>query len=155
MIKQEGQELIIEHVISIRKKIEQKEVVSEIQNMKKIILDLGETPKDLITATFGAEKNESGEMVMDIEILCPVSKELNIAYPFVNKKELRIINALKTEFSGPVSEIESVYNKINTYILERKLQPITAAYTLNKNGCNASGGQADIVVYVGINPNVL
>jgi len=34
------------------------------------------------------------------------------------------------------------------------LQPVTAAYTVNKGIAN-EGNKADIAVYVGINPNVL
>ena len=150
----EKQELRLSNLISVRKKMSQKELAEEVQNMKTMIAHSDQKAGDLVTATFAAENNEKGEVIMDVEILCPVEKEISVMQPYVLKKELYITNALMSEFSGPASGISSVYNEINKYIMEHMLQPVTAAYTVNKGIAN-EGNKADIAVYVGINPNVL
>lgn len=150
----EKKELHLHNLISIRRRMNQKELAEEVQNMKAMITDSGVTAGDLVTATFAAENNEKGEVIMDVEILCPVEKEISVMQPYVLKKELYITNALMSEFSGPASGISSVYNEINKYIMEHMLQPVTAAYTVNKGIAN-EGNKADIAVYVGINPNIL
>ena len=150
----EKKELRLANLVSIRRKMSQRELAEEVQNMKTMITDSGVKAGDLVTATFTAETNEKGEVIMDVEILCPVDKEISVMQPYKYKKEIYIINALMAEFSGAASDVATVYNEINKYIMEHKLQPVTAAYTVNKNMVN-EGNRADIAVYVGINPNIL
>lgn len=151
----EKKELCLANLVSVRKKMSQKELAEEVQNLKAMITHSAKMAGDLVTATFAAEKNDKGEVIMDVEILCPVNKEISVMQPYVYKKELYITNALMSEFSGPASDIGFVYNDLNKYIIENNLQPITVAYTVNKGGSEADGSKADIAVYVGINPNVL
>jgi len=151
----EKKELRLANLVSIRRKMSQRELTEEVKNVKELISHSGHKAGDLVTATFAAEKNEKGEVIMDVEILCPVDNEISVMQPYILKKELYITNALMSEFSGPASGISSVYNEINKYIMDHNLQPVTAAYTVNKFGSAANGSKADIAVYVGINPNVL
>jgi len=150
----EKKELHLHNLISIRKKMNQTELITEVENIKKIIADSGELAEDIITATFSAVQNEKGEAIMDVEILCPVGKEIFVNQPYVYKKELYITNALMAEFTGEASGIASVYNELNKHIMDHKLQPVTATYTVNKKS-NNENNIANIAVYVGINPNIM
>lgn len=88
-----------------------------------------------ITATYAVEGNE-----IDIELLVPIDKSIDSTDKFVFKNQIKIVNAC---------------NRLNQYIMEHRLQPITVGYNVTKKTDMLSPENTEIDVYVGISLNIL
>ena len=105
---------------------------------------------NLITATFGIE----GEYI-DVELFAPIDKHVENIDKYSYKEKLKIVNAVVVSYKGNPSGLQMACNELNQYIVENKLQPITVGYNVTKyiESCNLENAEID--VYVGINPNIL
>ncbi len=150
-----GQELHLKNLLSIRKRMTQMEIPIELQKVKIFLEKNDVNVKDILSTTFSAQPDESGIMKMDTEILVVLDKEIENIEPFSLKEEIHIVNALCLEHEGASSDIPSLYNEINTYLLQHALQAITTAYTLSVDAFTSTPEKVKVKIFVGLNPNII
>ena len=153
----ERQELKLNNLISLRKKVTQQEIPIEMQKLSKFITEKGaQKSGPMITATFAIEQNNFGQ-VLDMEILVPLDKEIEVTGEYTFKKQFLLTNALKATHTGNPTLIQSTYNLINSHIIENKLQPITASYNVTVKDVMDPSKIDELVIdiYVGVNPCIL
>lgn len=105
---------------------------------------------DYVITTTKSLEARNGEQVLDVEILIPVNYRIPVEEPYVFKNEIKLTNCLYA-METDVSRLQDTLNKINQYIIDQKLLPITSAYLVQTKQDN----QPCIAIYVGINPNIL
>lgn len=116
------------------------------QKFKDFVANNGET---IITTTKAVEIVDS-EQILDVEILLPVSYRIPCSEPYVFKEKIKIDNALYFR-EDDITKLQDAMNKMNQYILDNRLQPITSAYLVQTKQDN----KMITDIYIGINPNIL
>ena len=108
------------------------------------------------TTTFSVEQGPSGP-IMDIEILIPIDKEIEVPDEYTFKPEIHLINALVAKHIGNPAGLENTLNELNAYIEKNKLTPITTGYnvTIKEPKTREELDSMEIEIYVGISPNIL
>lgn len=151
-----GQELRFENLISLRKKLPQKDLNSELAKLHQFLIDNGAKKSGpIITATFNIE--QAIDPIMDMEILIPIDKQIEGQDKYKFKKELLLTNAVKATHKGNPSTLQNTYNEINMFIQQNNLQPITSAYSVTIKDVKdiSEIDNFEMNIYVGINPNKL
>ncbi|WP_405175142.1 hypothetical protein MHI27_28300 [Paenibacillus sp. FSL H8-0261] len=153
---QKNQEILLENVLSVRKKMNQEELQIEIAQTAKIIEKYQAVKAGpLITSTFSAEI-VNGEYLMDMEIMIPLNKPFPSDQTYKHKKIFHLVNALSCRFMGNPVGVESTYESIIKYISDKGLQQITAFYNVyTSDNSEASLEKMIIDIYVGVNPSIL
>lgn len=103
-----------------------------------------------IMATYGID----GEFI-DMEILIPVSNEIESIGEYKFKKELKIVNAVMMSYKGNSVGLQDACNELNKYIETNKLQPITVGYNVTQSVDIHNIENTVSNIYVGINSNIL
>lgn len=146
-----GRRFEAENFVTLRKKMNQLElqqtVISMGNQFKEQVLPGSEY---IITTTFSAEIVK-GEQIVDTEILIPLKEEIKVEAPFVFKGKIKIEHALYTKLEEDISQVGSLMEQVNSYVIDNKLTPITSAYIIQSKQGNGVG----IEVYLGLSPNVL
>lgn len=151
IIIKEYQTLELENLISFRGKILQNEIQQIGNEMEHEISINGCIKKgNPITAIYN-----SSEKYIDIEILIPLDKPLDVQNKFSFKKKILIDNAVVGIHKGNPQYIDKSYNELNEYIINKGLVPITAAYNFTRVSDSKNIENTEIDIYVGINPNIL
>jgi effector-binding domain-containing protein len=153
---QKNQEISLENVLSVRKKMNQEELQKEIVQMSKIIEKYQAVKVGpLVTSTFSAEiVNE--DYLMDMEIMIPLNKPIPSDQTYKQKKIFHLVNALSCRFMGNPVGVQSTYESIINYITDKGLQQITAFYNVYiSDNSDASLEEMIIDIYVGVNPSIL
>ncbi|MDL4838913.1 GyrI-like domain-containing protein [Aquibacillus rhizosphaerae] len=148
--------LTFNKLVSLRKKMEQKEIQQEVYKMSQY-LDAQGVRKlgPLISATFGIETQQN-KQIFDMEFLVAVDRELDLPEDYTFKQEFRLVNAIFKRHTDSPEMLESTYNELNTYIQQNDLLQITAPYNVNVNDVEESSSQGPVIdVYIGISPNRL
>ena len=148
---QTGQTLELDNVLAFRGKLTQGEVQQIGKDMEsKIIAANARLVGNPIMATYVIE----GEK-MDMELICPIDKKIESIERYVYKEKIKIVNAVMMSYKGNPAGLQDACNELNKYIMENKLQPITVGYNVTKKIDILDINNAEIDVYVGINPNIL
>lgn len=153
----ENQELIMKNVLSFRGKVTQYQMQQEIVKIGQTLQSLGvQKNGPIATATYTVEQI-ADEQVMDIEILVPLDRVVELPGEYHLKPLIKIVNALTIRHEGHPSRLEDTINKLNTYILKNKKQIITATYNVTvKNAVRQNELDKMIIdVYVGCNPCIM
>ena len=148
-----GEELLLENVLSFRGIVNQAEMQQTGIDMENIIRENGIHEKGApVTATY-----EMKDGNVDIEILIPAEGDLskidNEKYKV--KKKVHIVNAVVACYVGNPNSIQEAYNELNKYIADNRLQAITVGYAVTKKINSMDIDNAEVDIYVGINPNIL
>ena len=147
----ENQELKLNNLLSYRGKILQSELESIGRDMELKINEKGAKRIAYpIMATYGID----GAFV-DMEILIPVSNEIESIGEYKFKKELKIVNAVMMSYKGNSVGLQDACNELNKYIETNKLQPITVGYNVTQSVDIHNIENTVSNIYVGINPNIL
>lgn len=147
----ENQELKLNNLLSYRGKILQSELESIGRDMELKINGRGAKRTAYpIMATYGID----GEFI-DMEILIPVSNEIESIGEYKFKKELKIVNAVMMSYKGNPAGLQDACNELNKYIETNKLQPITVGYNVTQSVDIHNIENTVSNMYVGINPNIL
>jgi effector-binding domain-containing protein len=152
----ENQELRLNNLISLRKKMTQQDMPSEIATLEQYLKDYGATKTGpIITSTFSIV--QAIVPTMDMEILIPIDKEIEESEVFKLKREFILTNAIKAIHKGNPMMLQNTFNEINSYMQLNSLQPISSAYNVTINDAKDMSeiDSVEIHVYVGINPNNL
>ena len=147
----EKQELKAEKLLSFRGKAGQAELEAISRDMQNVITTQGaKAVGSAITATFAMENG-----MLDIEILVPVDKPMESVGKYYYKEQLHIVNAVVAVYKGHPAGLQEAVEKLNQYMLDKQLQPITVGYNVTKRMDMLAPENTEIEVYVGINPNIL
>jgi effector-binding domain-containing protein len=153
----ESQELHMENVLSFRGKVTQSQMQEEMVKIGELLQEL-KVQKDgpIATATYAVEQSNVGQ-VMDIEILVPLDRVVNLPQPYIVKPIIKLVNALYIRHRGNPSKLQDTINRLNAYILENKRQVITATYNVTvKDAMRQEELEQMIIdVYVGCNPCIV
>ncbi len=154
---QSGKELKVENVLSLRKRMTQEEINTEMGKIGKFLQD-NEIKKagSIVTATFAIEEN-SGQPLMDMEILVPIDKKFDFPGEYIFKPLFHIFDAIYARHEGNPATLQNTYNEILEYIQQNKLQQITAGYNVQVKDFLPGMTADEIVidVYIGVSRNVL
>lgn len=157
MVIKENQELIIENVLSFRGKVTQQQMQEEMMKIGQVLQRL-EVQKNgpLTTATYSIEQVEN-EQLMDIEILVPLNKKVELPKEYTLKPIINIVNALSIRHEGHPIKLHETMNRLNEFIVEHKKQVITATYNVTVKDVKSEKELEEIVidVYVGCNPCIV
>jgi hypothetical protein len=95
----EAQELRVNNVLSVRKKITQQQIQDEMQKIGQDMVRVGAKKVGKITtATFGMEVQDNNQII-DMEILIPVDQAVLISDLYKVKTEFHLVNALYTRYT--------------------------------------------------------
>lgn len=158
MIKIEtGKNFEMKNLLSLRKKMSQKQVNEEIVKMQQFLKENG-IKKDgpLTNATYGIEMI-NGEQVLDMEFLIPLDREVNLPKEYEFKKVIYLANSVYARHIGNPSTLQNTYAEINKYIKENNLQPLAPSYNINIKEANSPLEINDMIidVYLPVNPCIL
>lgn len=152
-----SQTLEMKNVLSYRGKVTQQEFALKSQEIQTIIEKSG-AAKDgnIATTTYAVEQTESGQ-VMDVEILVPLDRKIEVPQGYTLKDELLITNALKISHRGNPALLQNAANELNSYIVSNGLVPITTGYnvTVKEAKDPSEIDSMEVDIYVGISPNKL
>jgi effector-binding domain-containing protein len=153
----ENQSYEMNNVISYRNKmtaVKLQQVMTEV----KEFLDKNDLCKDgyLTTTTFSVEIKDNVPL-MDIEILCPVNREISVPVGFTFKPKFRLLNALKATHKGNPVGLQQAANEFQSYMAENGLTPITSLYNVTVIEAKSQTEVDDMVVdmYIGVTENML
>ncbi|PYG86626.1 effector-binding domain-containing protein [Ruminiclostridium sufflavum DSM 19573] len=152
-----GKEIRLENVLSLRKKMTQEEINSEMLKIGNVLQDNGaKKAGPVVTATFAIE-TLNGQSVLDMEILIPLDKKIAVSDEYTQKPVFHIVNALYARHEGNPSTLQNTYNDMLAYINHNKLQQITAGYNVQVKDVlpGMTPDEMTIDVYIGITPNIL
>lgn len=106
--------------------------------------------KECIITTTKSFESVNNEQIIDVEILFPVSSKIEVQEPYVYKDKIKITNALYLKVND-ITKLQEAMNRINQYVIEEKIQPITTAYLVQ----TTEEGKPVVEIYMGINPNII
>lgn len=105
----------------------------------------GKTNGEIITVTYGAE----GER-LDMEILIPCNKKIDLNPPFSFEINRKIENCLLIEYVGYIDCIQDEVNEINQYFADNSLKAISKAHYVAKETSNIFNSETPIYIYIGV-----
>lgn len=147
----ENQEFELKNILSYRGKVCPNQMESLGKDMEAKINEVGAKRLNYpVTAIFGVE----GEKI-DVEILMQVDRKIEDIGEYIFKEKIKIVNAVMICYKGDPKGLQKSCDELNQYILEKRLQPITAGYNVTQKIDPINIDNTEINVYVGINPNIL
>lgn len=152
-----GKEFRMENVLSLRKRMTQRELDNELEKIGDFLQENGATQAGaIVTVTYEIEPN-NGKPLLDMEILVPMDKELELPDEYVFKPLFHIVNAVYARHKGNPAALQETYNEMLEYIQQNNLQQITVGYNvlINEPMPGLTIDDMIIDVYIGVNPNVL
>ncbi|MDD4297808.1 MAG: AraC family transcriptional regulator [Ruminiclostridium sp.] len=153
----EGQELRLENVLSIRKKMTQTELQQEMTQIGNFIQQNNLIKSGpVVSATFSIEQNGTSP-ILDMEILVPLDKDIPLPEPYRMKKIFHLKNAIHVRHEGNPQRLQNTLNGMVQYIQNNKLQQITPAYNATVNEPKPGEGLDKLIIdaYIGVNPSIL
>ena len=153
----ENQTLEMRNILSYRAKMTQQELQAKSIELEKVLVDSGaKKAAATVTSTFSVEQGTNGP-VMDIEILLPLDREISPPAGYTWKPRFLLTNALMIQHIGNPSTMQNTINKLNAYIMEHQLVPITTGYnvTVKEAKTPLELDSMEVDIYVGISPNLL
>lgn len=150
-------ELKFENLLSLKGKIRQSDIPDEMMKIGKYLRKKGIRKKGpIITTTFDMEMVDE-EPILDMEILVPLNKHLELDEGYKLKKTFNLVNAVSIRHEGDPNQLQDAYNRLLSYIETNRLQRITPVYNVYVNDLTAEQSLEEMIidVYIGINPSIL
>lgn len=147
----ERQELIMENLLSFRGKITQKQMQEEMNRIGETLQSHGLKKNGaIVTATYAVEQSSEGPL-MDIEILVPIDRKMDLPNRYTFKPLLKLVNALNIRHIGHPRTLANTINRLNEYIIRKNIHVITATYNVTVKEARSEDEINDMVidVYVG------
>ncbi len=150
-----GVNIKFENLLSIRKKIDQRDVDKEIMKIKSFFIESGINKNGpLISATFGIE-NVNDCPIIDIQILVPMDKKTELPDEYTFKDVFYLENAVFSKHTGNPAMIQHTYDQMLEFIRNNRLQQITAAYNVQTKEISNSIDDFSVDIYIGVSANIL
>lgn len=146
--------LEMENVISYRSVITQQGLTEVMNNIGKFVQSKNLKLNGCITTTTYAINSDG---TMDVEVLVPVDREVDVPDGYIFKKKILLTNAIKLRHEGNPNVLQSSVDKLTDYISENRLTPITSMYNVTIKRAKSTEELENIIIdlYIGISPNIL
>lgn len=148
-----SQRLDIKNLITFRKTARAAELQEHMKNLTAYV-EAQEAKKvgGGISATYAIDGDK-----MDIEVYMPIDKEIPSTDEFIFKPRLYLENCIKATHKGNPQLLESTIQKLNEYIVENKLLPISVGFnvTVNEITSPVDMDKFEVDAFVSISPNVI
>jgi len=147
------QQLEIHNLITLRKKAPAAEFNSHAERLMEYITAQGaKKTGGGISATYAVEGN-----MLDMELYIPIDKEIPSTAEFMYKPKLYLTNCIKATYKGNPQLLESTLHKMNEYIAENNLTPISAGFVVTVNEITDPKDLElfEVDVYISISPNIM
>ncbi len=135
----------------------QQQINEEMIKIGKLLQDNGAKKQGpIVTITFAIE-NVNGNHMLDMEILVPIDKKLDLTSEYTLKPAFHIVNAVYARHTGNPAALQNTYNEMLAFIHQNNLQQITAGYNVQVNELLPGMTPNDMIVdvYIGVSPNIL
>ena len=155
-IVEKGKEIKLQNLLSLRRKMTQAEINEEMMKIGKILEANGiKKNGPIITATFAIE-TVGGQPLLDMEVLVPMDKRVELPPEYKVKDLFHMVNAVYARHKGNPALLQNTYNEMMTYIQQNSLQQITAGYNVTVKDVLPGMSVEEMVidVYIGVNPSV-
>ncbi|MCG8572752.1 MAG: AraC family transcriptional regulator [Spirochaetes bacterium] len=141
-----GKNLELNNLISIRKRMSQSEINSEILNIGNYLKEKGANKNGpLVTATYKAEL-VNNEPFLDMEILLPVDKKIEVASGYQFKDSLILNDMLTIQHKGNPNFLPNTYSQLVSYISDNQLEQNSPAYNVYHMNQSAGDSIEDMVI---------
>lgn len=145
------------NVLTYRGKVTQQQMTVIAKEMNDIITaNKAEKTMNGVSATYEII-NSGTDSVMDVEIMYPLDKYINVSAPYKIKPIFRLKNAVKIRHEGNPALLQESGNKLMNYISDKGLMPITVGYNVTVHEPTSPMDIDSLVVdlYVGVCDNIL
>ncbi|MDE5583616.1 MAG: AraC family transcriptional regulator [Ruminococcus sp.] len=153
----ENVSLEMTNVLTYRGKVTQQQMTVIAKEMNDIIT-ANKANKTIsgVSATYEII-NPGVDAVMDVEIMYPLDKHINVSSPYKVKPIFRLRNAVKIRHEGRPDLLQNSANKLIQYINEKGLMPITVGYNVTVHEPQSPVEIDSLVVdlYIGVCDNIL
>lgn len=153
----EGQELKLENVLSLRKKMTQEDLQQELVKIGNLMQQNSlKKSGPVVTSTFSVEQNRTTTL-LDMEILVPLDKYIPIPEPYQMKSVFHLKNAVYARHEGNPQLLQNTLSDMVQYIQKHKLRQITPAYNATISEPKPGEGLDKLIIdaYIGVNPSIL
>ena len=151
---EQGKELVLNNLISLRGKYTQEAIQKEISELMMFLNSKGiKKIGPMVNTTFGIEM-QNGQQLMDTEFMIPVDVSNIDSSKYNLKNEFKLTNAVYSKHKGNPIGLQSLYEKLNNFVANEGLQFITSGYNVFVNESN-NPDEFEIDIYIGVNPNKL
>ena len=153
----EEQELVLENILSLRKKMTQQQMQEEMIKISQVMQEVGvQKGGPLTTATYAVIQS-GNEQLMDIEIIVPLNKKVDLPTGYTFKPMIKIIHALCIRHIGSPTMLSNTITTLNNYIIKNNKQVITPTYNVTVKDAMNQDELDDMImdIYVGYNPCIL
>lgn len=158
MVKiEEGKELKMKNVLSLRKQLTQLEIQQELKEIGQVLKEVDvKLDGNLVTTTFDVQTVD-GDQVFDTEILVPIDRKVTLPEKYNFKKEFILANAIYVSYQGNPSNMTNTLNEMLDYINKNGYQQITSAYNVQKNSSKTQNDINNMIIdiYIGVSNNRL
>jgi len=151
----ENQTLEMENVVSFRAKMNKNDLAFRAKEIDRL-LENNDAHKNgpSVTATFSVEQSAYGPL-MDIELLVPIDKKIDVPDGYKFKERFYLTNALKIKHVGDLSKMQNTARELNEFISSNKLVPISTGYNVTLNEPKSPIETAEVDIYISVSPNRL
>lgn len=153
----EGQELKLENVLSLRKKMTREELQQEMVKIGNFMQQNNlKKSGPVVTTTLSIDQTGTSP-ILDMEIIVPLDKEFSFSEPYRMKKVFHLKNAVYVRHEGDPQLLQNTLNSMVQYIQNKNLQQITPAYNVTVSEPKPGEGIDKLIIdaYIGVNPSVL
>ena len=109
------QELILENVLSFRGKVTQQQIQVEMMKIGQLLQKLGVQKNGPTTTATYAVEQLGNEQLMDVELLIPLDRPIQLPSEYTFKPIIKIVNALSIRHEGHPIKLQESINKLNEY----------------------------------------
>ena len=147
----------MKNVISYRAKMTQVQINQIMKQLSDFISENDLTKSGCFTTSTFAVENINNQPVMDIELLCPVDREITLPSGFTFKSTFRLNNAVKIVHTGNPALMQSTVNELTEFLKSNHLTPVTSIYNVTVVEPKSQQEIDSMVVdmYIGVSQNIL
>lgn len=148
-----NKQLEFNYVAAYRFKTIESEIQSKLDVFIHELKETGTNPVFSMISTTHAIESIDNNVVLDMEFLFPIDREIKLSKKYRFIKNWKLINALYVRHTGSQEELLNTYEEINNYIVKNGYLQITSGYNVNE--INSETSLPVIDIYVGLSPNLL
>lgn len=151
-----GKTLRLENVISMRRKVTQLGIHSALVQLTEFMKEKDiQRTGPMLSTTFDIEEVDE-ELILDMEFLVPVNREVAVPVDYQFKPLFHLVNAVYKQHVGNPETLQNTYDELVNFMQENNLQQITSGYNVTVNEDELElGGFPIIDVFIGVNPSTI
>lgn len=145
------------NVLTYRGKVTQQQMMIIAKEMNDIIIENNANRTiNSVSATYEI-MGKGKDAVMDMEIMLPLDRHIDVHAPYKIKPIFRLKNAVKIRHEGNPALLQESVNKLMQYVYDRGLTPITPGYNVTIQEPKSPEDIESLIVdlYIGVCENIL